>query len=97
VTSSNLVFSKDITTIPAGVDAATFVTSITEEFIASLPTTELFTALYENNGILANVTGTYHISGTLCTPKNSSAVTAPGTVQLLIHGGNSSNYSRNHS
>jgi hypothetical protein len=94
VTSSYLVFSKDITTIPVGVDAATFVTSITEEFIASLPTPELFTALYENNGIRANVTGTYYISGTLCTPKNSSTAIAPGTVQLLIHGGKSLIYYR---
>jgi hypothetical protein len=87
VTSSNIVFSKDVTTIPAGVDATTFVTSITEHFIASLPTPGAFSALYENNGTRANVTGTYNISGTLCTPKNSSAAIAPGTVQLLIHGG----------
>jgi hypothetical protein len=87
VTSSNVVFSDAITQKPTDVDERTFTVALTERFIADLPTLSNFTTEYLNGGKTQNVSGTYNISGVLCTPK--TAEKDVGTVQLLIHGSGS--------
>jgi hypothetical protein len=94
VTSSNAVFSDSITQKPADVDERTFITALTERFIADLPTLSNFTAQYLNGGKTLNVSRTYDISGVLCTPK--AAEKDVGSAQLLIHGGGSEPHSIHH-
>lgn len=61
----------------------TVVTSLLSKFVAQLPATSgNFTQTYVQ--AMRNVTGTYRISGTYCTP--SSGYSDNGAIQLLVHG-----------
>jgi hypothetical protein len=71
-------------TVPKGTDDATFVTDITQRYTTGLPNLSKFTADFLSNGEKVDVSGTYNISGVLCTPKGGAK--DPDAVQLLIHG-----------
>jgi len=79
VTSENTVFQN--TNSNANM---TYFTSLLSKFVAQLPATMgNFTETFTESA-KKNVTGTYSISGTYCTP--SSGDPGNGNIQLLVHG-----------
>lgn len=67
-----------------GSDLQTYFTSLLSKFVAQLPATMgNFTETFTESA-KKNVTGTYSISGTYCTP--SSGDPGNGNIQLLVHG-----------
>jgi len=79
VTSENTVF-EDVN----GSANMTYQTSLLSKFVAQLPaSTGNFTEAFTSPN-MKNVTGTYSISGTLCTPESGDP--GNGLLEVLVHG-----------